>query len=240
MLENLEEKNISKNNTEDSNNEVDYSSFDDFVEFYLEVDEEKVVTEKQIEDDKNNKEKKQNKKDIIINNITKTDKPSKPKPNKPKPVVDNTLYKSTKNDGKYKILVIDDDKWIVRLFKQYLNQWGFTTISAINPFQGLNEAIHHKPLAIFLDVLIPEVAGDTLLKFLKRGDVTTDIPVVLISANLNKTIIKSTYLSGASGFLTKPLSQDILYNKVCEILDEETYNKMISEGLLINKSSQQE
>lgn len=223
MKNNLENNNLNKKKSVNSKN-VESRKIDDSVEFILDIEDEiSIPKQKNVKSD---------------NEIVEKNK--KPKPSKPKPVLDNTLYKSSINDGKYKIMVIDDDKWIVRLFKQYLSQWGFTIISAINPFQAMNEAIHHKPLGIFLDILIPEVDGDTLLKFLKRSEITTDIPVVIISGNLNKNIIKSTYLSGASGFLTKPLSQDTLYNKICEILDDDIYDKMISEGLLVNKSTQQE
>jgi len=230
MTDNLEDKSLSKQHQDNLNNNDETSEFDDSIEFYLDTDEDEkiVVIEKDIIESKNDNKK----------NLNETKLVDKKK--KSKSVLDNTLYKSSVNDGKYKILVIDDDKWIVRLFKQYLGQWGFTTISASNAFQGLNEAIHHKPLAIFLDILIPEVPGDTLLKFLKRTELITDIPVVIISGNLNKTIIKSTFLSGAAGFLTKPLSQDTLYNKIYEILDEDTYNTMISEGLFVNNSTQQE
>ena len=130
----------------------------------------------------------------------------------------------------YNILTIDDDKWIQRIFSQYLTQWGFHHISAFDPYTGLEEAIKNKPLIIFLDILLPEVHGDMLIKFLKKMEFTAKIPVVIISGNLNKDLIKSTYLSGASGFITKPFNQETLFNKIKEVIDPAIFNRMIKDG----------
>lgn len=130
----------------------------------------------------------------------------------------------------YNILTIDDDKWIQRIFSQYLNQWGFNNISAMDPFSGLEEAIRNKPLIIFLDIVMPEVNGDLLIKFLKKLEYTSKIPVVIISGNLNKELIKNTYLSGAAGFITKPFNQETLFNKIKEVLDPAIFNRMIKDG----------
>lgn len=130
----------------------------------------------------------------------------------------------------YNILTIDDDKWIQRIFTQYLSTWGFTNISAYDPFSGLTEAIKHKPLMIFLDIHLPEVSGELLIKFLKKIEFTKNIPIIIISGNLNKDIIKSTYLAGASGFITKPFNQETLFAKIKEVLNPAIMNRLIKDG----------
>lgn len=130
----------------------------------------------------------------------------------------------------YKVLTIDDDKWIQRIFTQYLSNWGFTNISAFDPFTGLSEAIKQKPILIFLDIYLPEVNGEVLIKFLKKLEFTQDIPIVIISGNLNKDLIKTTYHSGAAGFITKPFTQDTLFSKIKEVLPPAIYNRLIADG----------
>ena len=68
----------------------------------------------------------------------------------------------------YPILIIDDDIWIQRIICYYLQNWGFKTYSAYNAFDGLALAIKHRPTLIVLDIIMPEVEGDILLKMLKR------------------------------------------------------------------------
>jgi len=113
----------------------------------------------------------------------------------------------------YPILVIDDDRWIQRIFSQYLKNWGFEYISASNSFEGLDLAIKHKPLVIFLDIIMQDVTGDITLKFIRGVESISNTPVVIISGNLNKDVLKSTYKDGATGFISKPFTKEILYQK---------------------------
>jgi len=133
----------------------------------------------------------------------------------------------------YPILVIDDDKWIQRIFQQYLSLWGFKYISATDPFVGLTEALRYKPLMIFVDVMLPEMNGDILVKFIRRMEATQKIPIVVISSNLNKEVIRANYIAGASGFISKPFEQHTLFNKIKELLNRGVYNRMVKDELII-------
>lgn len=130
----------------------------------------------------------------------------------------------------YPVLVIDDDRWIQRIFNQYLKNWGFEHINASNSYEGLDLAIKHKPLLIFLDIIMPDVTGDITLKFIRGIESISSIPVVVISGNLNKDVLKSTYKDGATGFVSKPFTKEILYEKIKEVLDPKIYNRMVNDG----------
>lgn len=138
----------------------------------------------------------------------------------------------------YPILIIDDDRWIQRIFAQYLKSWGFDHIVATNPFEGLDLAIKKKPIMIFLDIIMPYVTGDITLKFLKGVEEVKDIPVVIISGNLNKEVLKTTYKDGATGFISKPFTKDILYSKIWEVVDPSIIKRMIKDGLMDLKLAQ--
>lgn len=132
-----------------------------------------------------------------------------------------------------KILTIDDDKWIQRIFSQYLHQWGFKHFAANDPFTGLSEAMRQQPHLIFLDLIMPEVSGEVLLQFLKNLEFTRHIPVVIISGNLNKEVLRNTYIHGAKGFISKPFNQDILYSKIKEVIDSKLFEKMVDAGRIV-------
>lgn len=133
----------------------------------------------------------------------------------------------------YPVLVIDDDKWMLKIFNQYLSSWGFNYLGAFDAFDGLSQAIKHKPLMIFLDIVLPEVNGDIALKFIRNIQETSHIPVIIISSNLNKDILKSTFAYGAKGFILKPFTQETLLLKIQEILDPEIYNGMVEKGMIL-------
>ncbi len=149
---------------------------------------------------------------------------------KPSAVSENQEAKE--NEEKFPILIVDDDRWIQRIFNQYLSGWGFEHVEAFDSFEGMDQAIRHKPLMIFLDIIMPEVTGDITLKFLSTVEITKDIPVVIISGNLNKDVLKNTYRDGAAGFLSKPFTKEVLLAKIVNVLDDEIIKKMIRSGLI--------
>lgn len=136
----------------------------------------------------------------------------------------------------YPVLVIDDDRWIQRIFSQYLKNWGFEYLNASNSFEGLDLAIKHKPLLIFLDIIMPDVTGDITLKFIRGIESISKTPVVIISGNLNKDVLKSTYKDGATGFISKPFTKEILYQKIKEVLDPKIYKRMVHDELIDPKA----
>jgi CheY-like chemotaxis protein len=150
--------------------------------------------------------------------------------------VGNNTQNSTNLPEQIIILTIDDDKWIQRIFSQYLQQWGFKHILSSDAFSGLSEAINQQPHLIFLDLIMPDVSGEVLLQFLKNLEYTRDIPVVIISGNLNKEVLRNTYILGAKGFISKPFNQDILYSKIKEVINPELFEKMVDLGRIVPNS----
>lgn len=127
------------------------------------------------------------------------------------------------NTKEYKILIVDDDVWFHKYFTKHLKSWGFEVISAFNPYEGISLAAKENPVMIFLDYIMPELNGDNVLKILKAVEQTKDIPVVFISGNLNADVIGSAFKMGAKGFLTKPVSLKVIYQKIEECLGSEVF-----------------
>ncbi len=140
--------------------------------------------------------------------------------------MDEQTPKKDEKLSPHKILVIDDDMWIQRLFSKYLVEWGFRPLSAYDAYEGLAIAIKMKPLVIFLDIVMPEVKGEILLKMLKTIELTSQIPVVIISANFNKELLSETYKHGASGFLSKPFTQKLIYDNLKNLLPNDLVEEM--------------
>lgn len=122
------------------------------------------------------------------------------------------------DDGSFPVLIVDDDKWIHRVLSHYLRSWGFEPYSAYDAIEGVALAIKHRPILILLDIVMPEVKGDIMLRMLKKIEITTDIPIIVISGNLNTEVLGNTFKNGAAGFLTKPITQQVLQDKVSECL----------------------
>jgi len=113
-------------------------------------------------------------------------------------------------------LIIDDDKWTRTLLFRFLKEFKIQSIESDNPYTGISLAVKEKPDIIFLDIYLPEINGDKILKIFKELDITKDIPVVMVSGNFSKELLHDTYTRGAAGFISKPFNSLI----VKEMLDK--------------------
>ncbi|MBF0224160.1 MAG: response regulator [Desulfobacterales bacterium] len=115
---------------------------------------------------------------------------------------------------KRKILVIDDDKKMCVLVKNYLEDAGYQVTIALGGKEGINLAKNIKPYAILLDILMPNMDGWEVLGKLKSNSQTKDIPVIIVSISHDR----STGMAlGASGYIHKPVDKSILLTEIEKI-----------------------
>jgi CheY-like chemotaxis protein len=101
-----------------------------------------------------------------------------------------------------RILLVDDDHDILRGACLRLRAAGYETMAVNNGVQAVAAAIENRPDAIVLDVRMPGKDGLSALGELQDGNVTRDIPVVMLSASVVDE--KRSLDAGARYFLRKP------------------------------------
>ena len=80
--------------------------------------------------------------------------------------------------GEGKILIVDDEKKIVRLVKAYLDREGYTTLEAYDGIAALNTWRRESPDLIVLDVLMPGMDG---LEFLREVRQSSVVPIIMLT-----------------------------------------------------------
>ncbi len=105
------------------------------------------------------------------------------------------------------VLVIDDDATARGLIADYLRQAGFAVITAAGGLEGLKRAKEHHPIAITLDVMMPDIDGWTVLAALRGDPQLADIPVIMATIVDER---RQGMTLGAVGYLTKPIDGDKL------------------------------
>ena len=106
--------------------------------------------------------------------------------------------------GKPTVLVIDDDATIRDIMRKVLTREGFHVVTASGGEEGLRLARQIRPVAITLDVLMPDMDGWMVLSKLKSDPELADIPVVMQTIVDDK---KTGYALGASEYVTKPVDR---------------------------------
>jgi adenylate cyclase len=109
--------------------------------------------------------------------------------------------------GRATVLVVDDEPSVRSLLGKTLEKEGYRVISAGNGIEALSLAREHRPQAITLDVLMPQMDGWEALKQLKADAELRDIPVIMVTV-LNERGMAIPL--GAADFVTKPVDRQRL------------------------------
>jgi len=114
------------------------------------------------------------------------------------------------------ILVIDDDRELVDLLKEYLVPEGFTVDAAFDHASGLTKALRGNDELIILDVMLPGGSGFELLKRMRAESATT--PVLLLTARGDAVDRIVGLQIGADDYLPKPFDPRELVARIHAIL----------------------
>jgi two-component system alkaline phosphatase synthesis response regulator PhoP/two-component system response regulator VicR len=105
-----------------------------------------------------------------------------------------------------KILVVDDERHIVRLVEVNLTKAGYQVVTAYDGVEALEQVEKEKPDMVVLDVMMPRMDGFEVLKKLQADPGTAEIPVIMLTAKAQDADIFRGWSSGVSSYLTKPFN----------------------------------
>ena len=103
-----------------------------------------------------------------------------------------------------RILVIDDDAVARDLVAENLRMAGFSVVAAAGGLEGLRLAKEVRPIAITLDVMMPDLDGWSVLAALRQDAELAEIPVIMVTIMDER---RRAAELGAAGYLTKPIDR---------------------------------
>ena len=106
------------------------------------------------------------------------------------------------------ILLVDDNDSIAEAISLILSQLGYQVLTADNCQKAGQLLKCYRPSLVLLDVHFPGEQGDVFCMRLKKNHLTKDLPIYLISSDINLPLICRT--CGADGFLVKPFQMEEL------------------------------
>jgi two-component system, OmpR family, alkaline phosphatase synthesis response regulator PhoP len=122
--------------------------------------------------------------------------------------------------AKGRILVVDDEVYIVHILDFSLGMEGYEVVTALDGEQALEKVAQQKPDLIVLDIMMPKLDGYETCKALKSREETKDIPVILLSAKGRNVDQKTGFEVGADDYITKPFSPRKLVERINAILGQ--------------------
>jgi len=118
-----------------------------------------------------------------------------------------------------KILIADDQLYMIRLLEMTLKKGGYEVISCRDGNEALATATRLQPQLIVLDLIMPGLDGFGALRQLKENPATQNIPVIVLSTKGHTLTRVETAQAGAAQFFTKPFSPVQLLDEIKKILE---------------------
>ena len=124
--------------------------------------------------------------------------------------------------AKGKVLVVDDEVYIVHILDFSLRMEGYEVVTALDGEQALEKVKSERPDLIVLYIMMPKLDGYDTCKRLKASADTRDIPVILLSAKGRNVDQRMGFEAGADDYITTPFSPRKLVEKINSILAQPT------------------
>jgi len=128
--------------------------------------------------------------------------------------------------GKAKIMIIDDEKGLVDVIRDFLEERGFLVTAAYDGKNGIELIRKSKPDLIILDILMPDMDGRAVLKKLKKDKDLKDIPVIILSGKTDQFDRNYLLELGAYEYVTKPYDSYRLLRQINNTLDKKNEGRI--------------
>jgi DNA-binding response OmpR family regulator len=113
------------------------------------------------------------------------------------------------------ILIIDDDEKLNQLLRDFLGDFGFDTLSATHPAEGLQLVKRKKPDLVILDVMMPDMDGFEVCKTIRQAHT---VPIIMLTARGEVTDKIVGLELGADDYLAKPFEPRELVARIHSVL----------------------
>src|SRR5579862_9131441 len=116
------------------------------------------------------------------------------------------------------LVAIDDDPHALELIAEALQQEGLEILTACDPEEGVRLVLRRRPQIVLVDLVMPKLNGIDVLE--RIMDAAPETEVILITAHYSTESAVEAIRKGASDYLNKPLSLDLLNERVSKLIDE--------------------
>ena len=122
--------------------------------------------------------------------------------------------KAGKGETPMKILVVDDERVLVKGIKFNLENEGYQVVTGTDGIQAVELARMERPDLILLDVMMPGIDGFEVIRRLRANPDTADIRIVILTALTSGEDVSKGFNMGANDYIMKPIIMERLLTSV--------------------------
>lgn len=117
-----------------------------------------------------------------------------------------------------KIVIVEDQPDVADLLEEMLNIGLYQIVKIHSSTGALSMILAEKPDLVLLDIMMPDVPGLEVLRYMRREPGLQKTPVVIVSAKTLPSDIRTGFEAGATEYLTKPVDVEVLRSTVARVL----------------------
>ncbi|HBY08643.1 MAG TPA: hypothetical protein DEH22_12985 [Chloroflexi bacterium] len=118
-----------------------------------------------------------------------------------------------------KIVIVEDEPDTAEMFAEMMRLSGHHVLKSYGGTPAIGLISHEMPDVIVLDVMMPDLSGLEVLRFIRRDPRLEQIPVIVVSAKSLPSDIKDGLDAGANVYLTKPVAFQDLNAAVRKVIE---------------------
>lgn len=116
------------------------------------------------------------------------------------------------------VMIIEDEADAAELFAEMMRVNGYRVVKMFSSAPAIPTLLREKPDVVILDIMMPDISGLEVLRYMRREPELASIPVIIVSAKSMPGDIKTGLEAGASIYLTKPVGFKDLKQAVESVL----------------------
>jgi len=133
------------------------------------------------------------------------------------------------------ILLVEDDRKIARVVKVYLEDAGYRVVHVEKGKDAISSAMKELPLAVILDLMLPDTSGEEVCQELKEMG---DFPIIMLTAKYSEEERVAGFALGADDYVVKPFSpKELVYRVKAVLRRSQKGDREVLEPISFNNSS---
>ncbi len=120
------------------------------------------------------------------------------------------------------ILIVDDDEETQNVLSLFIENLGYQAELKEDATSTKKWLSSNKPDLVLLDIMLPDMTGIGLCKWINSQENIKNIPIIHTTAMIDDVAQQDSMLSGARDFITKPIDFKVLEEKIKLLLDEKS------------------
>ena len=123
---------------------------------------------------------------------------------------------------KKKILIVDDNPYMLKVLRMQLEDRGYETILATDGMHALDIAVEHLPDIILMDIIMPGWDGIQTTRMIRQNSKTRSIPILAMTALDGPNAKEGCLNNGCDGYIAKPFTATQLESCIEKLLKQDS------------------